>query len=140
MSESRYTDLFPTRDQHPSVRSLITLAMSGSSVLKPEQNNRGYAHDGLHSCISRTRNICDASATYRMVAWHMKRTCVAAALTACLRHHYVNLTACVRHHATTHMHTHRHMPFLLHDIASDHSRSLNISVITPPHVCTPCLA
>ena len=55
---------------------------------------------------SRKRNICDVSAPYRMIAWHMQRTCVAAALTARVRHHDVNLTACVRHHATTHTCTH----------------------------------
>ena len=97
--------------------------MSGSRVLQLEQNNFGYAHDGLHCCISNTRNICDVSATYMMVARRMQRTCVAAALTTCVRHHDVNLTACVRHHATTHTCTHRHMPLLLHDPASDHSRS-----------------
>ena len=36
-----------------------------------------------------------------MVAWHTR---VAAALTARVRHHDVNLTACVRNHATTHTH------------------------------------
>ena len=38
MSESRDTDRFPARDQRPSVSCLIILAMSGSSVLQPEQN------------------------------------------------------------------------------------------------------
>jgi len=106
MSESRDTDRFPTRDQRPSVACLIILALSGSRALQPEQNNCGHAHDGLHSCMSRTRNICDVSATLRMVALHMQRTCVAAALTARVRHHDANLTACVRHHATAHTCTH----------------------------------
>ena len=134
------TDRFPTRDQRPSVSFVIILAMSGSSVLQPEQNNYGHAHDGLHSCISRTRNICDVSATYRTVAWHMQRTCGSSAYSLCatpLREPY-SLCATPCHH--THMHTHRHMPLLLHDPASDHSRSLHMSVITPPHVYTPCLA
>ena len=56
--------------------------------------------------MSRKRNICDVSATYMVVALHMQRTCVAAVLTARVRHHDVNLTACVRHRATTHTCTH----------------------------------
>ena len=106
MLESRDTDRFPTQDQRPVVSCLIILAMSGSRVLQLEQNNCGYAHNGLHCCISRTSNICDVSASYMVVAWHMQRTCVAGALTTCVRHHDVNLTACVRHHATTHTCTH----------------------------------
>ena len=106
MPESRDTDRFPTQDQRPSVSYLIILAMIGSRVLQLEQNNCGYAHDGLHCCISHTSNICDVSATYMMVAWHMQRTCVAAALTTCVRHHDVNILACVRNHATTHTCTH----------------------------------
>ena len=64
MSESRDTDRFPAHDRRPSVSSLIILAMCGSRVLQLEQNNCGYAHDGLHCCISRTSNVCDVSATY----------------------------------------------------------------------------
>ena len=98
--------------------------MSGSRVLQLEQNICGYAHYGLHCCISRTRNICHVSATYMMVAWRMQRTRVASAL-----------TTCVRHHDTTHMHAHKRMPLLHHVPASDHSRSLNIPS-SLPHMST----
>ena len=67
MSESRDTDRFPTRDQRPSVSCLITLAMSGSSVLQLEQTIVG-----MHTmdCIAAfpARETCCVSATYRMVA------------------------------------------------------------------------
>ena len=60
----------------------------------------------------------------------------AYSLRATPRREPYSLRATPCHH--THMHTHRHMPLLLHDPASDHPRSLHISVITPPHVYTPC--